>query len=101
VHCHFEKYDKRLIPGMYMNALIELKNKTVYALPENAVVSYNGKDYVFLAINKNTFKMKAVETGIRQNSYVEILNYQDIEGSPVVTENAYTLLMSLKNKSEE
>ena len=34
VHCHFDNYDKNLIPGMYMNAEIELKNHMSNVLPK-------------------------------------------------------------------
>jgi cobalt-zinc-cadmium efflux system membrane fusion protein len=27
MHCHFTKYDKTLLPGMYMNAEIELNSQ--------------------------------------------------------------------------
>jgi cobalt-zinc-cadmium efflux system membrane fusion protein len=47
VHCHFEKYDKRLLPGMFMNAEVELQNANVTAVPDDAVVKWENKPYIF------------------------------------------------------
>jgi len=101
VHCHFEDYDKTLLPGMYMNADIEVKSNDAMTLPEDAVVTYEGKEYVFIALDKYHFKMTQVTTGTSENGFISLLNAEDIAHKKVVTQGAYTLLMSLKNKSEE
>jgi cobalt-zinc-cadmium efflux system membrane fusion protein len=36
MHCHFTKYDKTLLPGMYMNAEIELNSQQSNVLPSEA-----------------------------------------------------------------
>jgi cobalt-zinc-cadmium efflux system membrane fusion protein len=100
VHCHFEKYDKQLLPGMYMNAEIGITNQHVYAIPEEAVVQFEGRNFLFLAVSKNTFQMVPAETGIMEKGLVEIKNGDKYSGTEVVTKGAYTLLMELKNKSE-
>ncbi len=100
VHCHFENYDKTLIPGMYMNAEIEIKNNIASVLPEDAVVRFEGKQYIFEALGKNEFQFTEVEVGSIENGWIEILT--ELSASKkIVTKGAYTLLMSLKNKSEE
>ena len=48
VHCHFEDYDKTLLPGMYMNAEIDIKTNNAFVINEEAVVNYEGKSYVCL-----------------------------------------------------
>lgn len=101
VHCHFEQYDNNLLPGMYMNAVIELKNQATNTLPETAIVSFEGKQYVFIQKEKNTFEMLAVTIGVRENGFVEIKNAPQLKQQKVVINGAYTLLMSLKNKAEE
>lgn len=101
VHCHFEKYDKFLLPGMYMNAEIEVESNHSGVLPEESVVSFEGKNYVFLALENNRFKMTAVETGDRENGFMEIKNSQVLAGKKIAGKGAYTLLMTLKNKSDE
>ena len=101
VHCHFEKYDKTLLPGMYMNATVELKSASLPAIPTDAIVSFEGKDYVFVKKNETTFSMEMVSTGISENGFTQIVNSKDFEGKEIVIKGAYTLLMVSKNKSEE
>ncbi len=100
VHCHFKNYDKNLVPGMYMNAEVELKNKRAHTISENAILRYENKDYVFIQINKTTFEMIAVKVGAKENGFVEIENYTDLNEFPVVINGAYSLLMKLKNTEE-
>lgn len=101
VHCHFDKYDKTLFPGMYMNAEIESKNNLQNVLPDEAIVSFEGKKYFFENTGKNKFEMTETETGISENGLIEIISKADLSGKQIVTKGAYTLLMSLKNKEEE
>jgi len=101
VHCHFDNYDKTLLPGMYMNAEIEVKSNDALALPEDAVVTYEGKEYIFVQEDKNNFKITHVTTGTRENGFVEIVNGTRLTSKTIVTKGAYTLLMKLKNKSDE
>ncbi len=101
VHCHFEQYNKNLLPGTYMNAIIETKTSFSYAIPEESIVSFEGKDYVFVATKKQTYQMKLVKTAEKENGFVQIVNHTDFTGKNIVTKNAYTLLMKLKNTSDE
>lgn len=101
VHCHFEKYDPALIPGMYMNAEVETENSFANATPEESVVDFEGKSYVFTETKKQTWMMVPVTLGISENGFVEIVNFSDFKGKKIVTKNAYTLLMKLKNTSED
>ena len=101
VHCHFDNYDKSLFPGMYMNAELELKNQLRNVLPDEAIVRFEGKEYIFENIGKNRFEMTEVAPGESENGFTEIVSPTDWDGKRVVTKGAYTLLMSLKNKEEE
>ncbi len=101
VHCHFENYDKKLLPGMYMNAEIEVKSNDVLTLPKDAIVNFEGKEYIFVVENKNLFKMTAVNTGTSENGFVEILEAENLSVKSIVIKDAYTLLMKLKNKADE
>ncbi|MBA4167024.1 MAG: efflux RND transporter periplasmic adaptor subunit, partial [Chitinophagaceae bacterium] len=64
VHSHFDQYDKTLIPGMFMNAEIEVKSDSATVLPDEAVVHYANKDYAFLAMPNNQFELLEIKTGI-------------------------------------
>ena len=101
VHCHFENYDKNLLPGMYMNAEVAIKNSDSFTLPSEAVVNYEGKNYVFIATDLTNFVLKEVQIGTSEGAFIEIVNYLDFKQNKVVTKGAYTLLMQLKNKSDE
>jgi membrane fusion protein, heavy metal efflux system len=48
IHCHIEKEDKNLLPGMYLQAIVETGGVMVTALPEAAIVDYQGKKFVFV-----------------------------------------------------
>ncbi|MGO4288172.1 efflux RND transporter periplasmic adaptor subunit [Chitinophaga sp. RAB17] len=99
VHCHFEKYDRRLLPGMFMNAEIELQNANVTAVPDDAVVKWENKHYIFVSAGNDKFIMTPVETGTSNGGFTEIKS--NIGNKEVVTRNAYTLLMKMKNGGEE
>lgn len=101
VHCHFEKYDKSLMPGTYMNAEVETKAALSYAIPEESIVSFEGKDYVFVETAKEKYKMTPVTVGEKANGFIQIINHADFTGKRIVSKNAYTLLMKLKNTSDE
>jgi membrane fusion protein, heavy metal efflux system len=103
VHCHFEHYDKDLIPGMFMTAEIELSNSQAYVLPEDAVVSYENKNYVFITKNRNQFEMIEVQTGTHQEGLVELAgnNVAQLAKQDLVVKGAYSLLMKLKNTGDE
>jgi membrane fusion protein, heavy metal efflux system len=101
IHCHFEKYDKSLVPGTYMNAEIEVKNRLAFVLPENAIVRFEGKQYIFIKEVEHRFVMTAIETGITENGYTEVLSVSKPSYQEVVTKGAYALLMALRNKSDE
>ncbi|KNB61337.1 hemolysin D [Chryseobacterium sp. Hurlbut01] len=101
VHCHFEQYDQNLTPGMYMNAEIETETSFSNALPEESIVNFEGKDYVFVQEKKQTYKMTPVTLGESENGFIQIKNVEDFNNKKIVTKNAYTLLMKLKNTASE
>lgn len=101
LHCHFEEYDKTLLPGMYMNAEIAVTSNNAAAIPEDAVVMSDGQSYVFEAIGPDKFQMTAAETGVKENGFIELKNAELFKDKKLVTKGAYTLLMTLKNKPEE
>lgn len=101
VHCHLEKEDSSLIPGMYFSALIELGDTQVNAVPENAVVNFEGKDYLFTSTKKNTFNMVEIKTGLTESGYTEILFPENFDlTSSIVTNGTYALISKLKNAEE-
>jgi len=101
VHSHFEDYDKSLVPGMYMNAEIEIKNTNAYTLPEEAIVRFQNNQYIFLAEVDKTYSIREVKTGVLENGFIEIISGESLVDKMVVVKGAYNLLMTMKNKVEE
>lgn len=102
VHCHFENYDKTLVPGTYMNADIQVRNTRAYAISNEAIVQFEGKQYIYKVIGNRQFEMTPVNTGESENGFTEILSpTKDMTSNAVfVTKGAYSLLMMMKNKAE-
>ncbi|MFA6086952.1 efflux RND transporter periplasmic adaptor subunit [Mucilaginibacter sp.] len=101
VHCHFETYDKTLVPGTYMNAEIQIKNSKASVLPEAAIVRFEGKQYVYRVRGGNQYEMTEVKTGESENGFTEIITPDSETLSGVyVIKGAYALLMAMKNKAE-
>ena len=98
VHCYLVNESVRLYPGTSANAEIELNDAKVNAVPEQAIVKWQNKPFVFIKMEGNSFKMVPVEMGVSTNGYVEIKN--DLGKQAIVTTNAYTLLMQLKNSAD-
>lgn len=103
VNCHFEQYDQKLLPGMYMSAEVNVKSKDALVVPNDAIVSWENKQYVFIEIGTNEFEMTPVSLGLKSESTTEIILGKEVNSGAVnvVLKNAYTLLMQLKNKNEE
>lgn len=102
IHCHFDQYDKLLIPGMYMNAEIEVAIKNDYVIADESIVTFEGKHYVFYENGKNKFEMIEVETGNSENGSTQIIfkNNFNPKGKSFVTKGAYSILMKSKNTEE-
>ena len=103
VHCHFEDYDKTLFPGMYMNAEVEIKLNNAASINDDAIVGHEGKDYIFISKGNKQFELLEIKKGGSEKGFTEItaLDGKDISNAQIVTKGAYSLLMQLKNKSEE
>jgi len=97
MHCHFNNYDKTLLPGMYMNAEIELHIQKSNALPSDAIVTFENKNFVFVANGNKQFEMKEVTLGNTENGFTEIIVSDDLKDKEIVTKGAYAILMKMKN----
>lgn len=100
VHCHFEQYDQVLIPGMYMNADISVNHSNVLCLPEESIVSFEGKQYIFLKEQNDSYTIKEIQTGIKDKGFVQILNTEDVQKKSIVINGAYSLLLQNKKSQE-
>ena len=101
VHCHFKHYDKTLLPGMFMNATIELSGGNATVLPDDAIVRFENKNYVFNEKKSRQFEMIEIQIGNAENGFTEITSAEKLANKNIVVKGAYHLLMVLKNTDEE
>ncbi|KFF12129.1 hypothetical protein IW15_11190 [Chryseobacterium soli] len=88
------------IMGMYMNAEVSINSRYTLGLPNEAIVSFENKNYVFEDMGKHTYKMIPVTTGISDDQFTEITKADFFKNKKIVEKGAYSLLMMLKNKAE-
>jgi len=101
---------KNVLPGMYVNALIEESDLNVTALPSEAVVSFDDKDYIFVyELEKmeegnamTEYRIFQVKKGVTSSGYTEITLPEgfDVNAAKVVIKGAYNLLSAKKNAGE-
>ena len=103
IHCLLDKEDLDLLPGMYLKAYVEAGTQRLSALPNEAIVNFEGKDYVFVAEKEaNHFKMLEVTKGISELGYTEIVTKEGLNNeSLIVINGAYDILAKIKNSEEE
>jgi len=84
-----------------MNAELDIKSSAGFALPETAIVNYEGKQYAYEVIDNLKYAMVEIIAGARSDGFVEVKNYQQLQNKKLVLNGAYTLLMKMKNVEEE
>ena len=107
VYAHIKKADKNgILPGMYVKAWIETGTNKQNAVPTEAIVQYEGKDFVILQTNESDenyqFELQQVKKGIEQEGYTSISFAEDVNMSneKIVVKNAYSILSALRNSEE-
>ena len=102
VHCHLEKKDDSLIPGLFFSARIETNNKLVTTLPSEAVVAFENKNYVFVQSEQKPYKYKmmAIDIGETEKGFTEVMIPETIKSAKIVLKGSYYLLGILKNTEE-
>jgi cobalt-zinc-cadmium efflux system membrane fusion protein len=98
--CNLEGQTSQIIPGMYMNADIEVQNKEGWIVPDEAIINFESKEYVFVENGDQTFEMVEIEPGQKEKGKTQIINDQAINNRRIVIKGAYTLLMKMKNVEE-
>lgn len=101
---------KNILPGMYVNAVIEALSNRVASLPSEAIVSFDDKDYIFLFDKSKMedgkpfteYRMIPVKKGVTDGGYTEITLPEgiDIKTVKAVIKGAYNLLSAKKNAGE-
>lgn len=118
IHCHIDEEDTQLLPGMYLKAVVETGGATVTALPDEAIIDYQGKKYVFTSAQETHesqsnereareeegrhFTMQEITVGNSELGYTEVILPEgwNVENQ-VVVKGAYAILSKMKNSEEE
>ncbi|MHB9140978.1 MAG: efflux RND transporter periplasmic adaptor subunit [Paludibacter sp.] len=110
VYARVTGFCRNILPGMYVNCIIESKAKQVNTLPVDAVVSFEDKDYIFVfdknkvenAKSMTEYRMVEVQKGLMNNNYIEVVLPEgfDMKNSRVVIKGSYNLLSAMKNAGE-
>jgi membrane fusion protein, heavy metal efflux system len=95
-HAKIEEQTETLLPGMYVEARIQIDDYKTSALPDEAIVSNGDEHYIYVEIKKNHYQQVAVKTGVSDMGFTEILPLEEIPANAkVVTRGAYYLLSQL------
>jgi len=101
------KQNKNLIPGMYVTALISIGSKLTPAVPVNAVVRSEGKQYIFIAAShdedgKIKFTKTEVSTGISELGYIQVIPLNPLPaGVQIATKGAFYLQSKAAGSTDE
>lgn len=102
------KRGAKLFEGMYVSGQIATGRQLCMTLPDKAIVSADGKQYVF-ALNQQhskggtySFSRHEVTTGVSNNGYTEVALCKHLKkGQKIVTDNAFYLASLTGNHGEE
>ena len=106
VHADISNEEQKLIPGMYVNALIDIEAKEMDALPLEAVIKAEGREFIFVLeqivvgeksengtiIKQKEFHFQRIEvkSGTSQLGFVEVTLLQEIpEDARIVLSGTY------------
>ena len=106
VHVHLDQEDTELVPGTFLEAEIVAAGHEVAALPNRAIVQFEGNTGIFvqegMADGERQFRLLELKTGLSDSSYTEVLLPSGFDmQSVIVTQGSYDLLAKLKNTQEE
>ncbi|GGD47929.1 hemolysin D [Emticicia aquatilis] len=112
VHADINNSTIGLIPGMYVNALIDIGKNDVETLPIDAIAKAEGKEFIFIQEEHEEepkgkgqevdtgvhFKRIEVKTGTTQLGFVQVTPLQEIPaGAKIVAKGAYYLQSTMSN----
>lgn len=97
-HANINQVPDNLIPGLYVNALIDVGAKTVKALPNEAIVKADGRTFIFVSDaseeHEEHFHYQRVEvkTGVQELGYTQVEIIEEVPANySIVVQGAYYL----------
>lgn len=103
VHGHLDQEnDPALLPGLYVRATIETGRSEASALPDAALVRFEGKNYAYALEAPGRYRMVPVTLGRSEDNFTEVTLPDAVPATTTfVTDGAYSLLAKMKNAEEE
>ena len=98
IHCKVKGNKNGLIDGMNATAVVSLDNKLMSAVPNTAITSADGKDYIFLVSDKKAENHKDVKYEEKHNE--KTINFERIEVVKGTSEMGYTAITPVKSIPE-
>lgn len=92
--------NKGLLPGMYINGFILTGKHQALSVPEEAIVLYQSKPYIFQQVEEATFKMIPVETGVTESGFTEVKLLGELPKDAQVVQKGASFILSEKLKFE-
>ncbi|MFT3886040.1 MAG: efflux RND transporter periplasmic adaptor subunit [Flavobacteriales bacterium] len=102
VHARMDNTEDQLLPGMFIDARIQVASDSALCVPAKAIVSNGDDHFIYVEHEPNTFKQVQVTTGATDQGYTEIGPLEELgKDVRVVTDGAYYLLSQLTKGSGE
>ena len=92
----------KLLPNMFVSAVIHCNEQTCDAVPDEAIVMRANRKFVFVSLGSNRFRKQEVVTGFSQQGYTQITFTDSVPpSSEIVTAKAFYLESMLADHGEE
>lgn len=96
VHAKIDEKTETLLPGMYVEARVQVDNSNADCLPDEAIISNGDEHYIYVEIKPNHFQQVGVSIGASDMGYTEITPMEKLPAkAKIVTKGAYYLLSQL------
>lgn len=108
VHAKIDNVLDTLIPGLYVNALIHIGEKTVDALPNKAIIKADGREFIFILEDEVEeaggmsyhFERVEVKSGVSELGYTQVTILEPLPAdSQIVIDGAYYVQSHLAKTS--
>jgi len=95
-HAKIDHVSETLLPGMFIEARINIDSNTTATLPSAAVVNNGDEHYIFVETKSGEYKQVPIRMGASDQGWTEVIPLQTLdENSKVVMTGAYYLLSEL------
>ncbi|HRH65493.1 MAG TPA: efflux RND transporter periplasmic adaptor subunit [Bacteroidia bacterium] len=95
-HAKIDRVNETLLPGMFIEARINIDSSTTATLPSDAVVNNGNEHYIFVEEKPGVYKQVPIRMGVSDQGWTEIFPLESVDqNQKVVMTGAYYLLSEL------